>query len=295
MNNNAEKIAMRVSNVSIAVNLLLSVFKLAAGLVAHSSAMISDAVHSASDVFSTFIVIIGFRLSGKSADKEHPYGHERMECVASIVLAVILLITGIGIGISGVETIFGGNQSEIEIPGKLALAAAIVSIIVKEAMYWYTIAAAKEINSGALKADAWHHRSDAFSSIGALIGVGGAMLGFPVLEPIASVVICLFIIKASVDIFRDAVEKMVDKSCDDVTVDKMTKIVTEQVGVESLVSLQTRMFGSRIYVDVVISADGNLSLNDSHTIAERVHDSIEEAFPMVKHCMVHVDPCEIEE
>lgn len=295
MNNNAEKIAMRVSNVSIAVNLLLSVFKLIAGLVAHSGAMISDAVHSASDVFSTFIVIIGFKLSGKSADKEHPYGHERMECVASIVLAVILLITGIGIGISGVETIFGGNQSEIEVPGTLALVAAVISIIVKESMYWYTIAAAKEINSGALKADAWHHRSDAFSSIGALIGVGGAMLGFPVLEPIASVVICLFIIKASVDIFRDAVEKMVDKSCDDVTVDKMTKIVTEQVGVESLVSLQTRMFGSRIYVDVVISADGNLSLNDSHTIAERVHDSIEEAFPMVKHCMVHVDPCEVKE
>lgn len=293
--NNSEKLAMRVSNSSIIVNLLLSAFKLIAGIVAHSGAMVSDAVHSASDVFSTFIVIIGFKLSGKSPDKEHPYGHERLECVASIVLAVILLITGIGIGISGADIIFSGNQAEIVIPGTLALVAAIVSIVVKEAMYQYTIAAAKKINSGALKADAWHHRSDALSSVGALIGIGGAKLGFPILEPIASVVICLFIVKAAVDIFRDAVDKMVDKACDDDTVEAMTKVITEQDGVKSLVSLQTRMFGSKIYVDVTIAADGKLSLTDAHIIAERVHDRIEEEFSTVKHCMVHVDPYEINE
>ncbi len=291
-NLNEKDIAMKVSNVSIGVNLLLSVFKMFAGILAHSSAMISDAVHSASDVFSTFIVIIGFRLSAKKADKEHPYGHERMECAASIVLAVILLITGLEIGRSAIDTLTSGSVGDIVIPGTLALVAAVVSIIVKELMYRYTIYYAKSINSGALKADAWHHRSDSLSSVGALIGIGGAKLGFPVLEPIACLVICIFIIKASVDIFKDAIDKMVDKSCDDETEQKMKELIGQEQGVAALVSLHTRMFGSKIYVDAVISVDGKLTLKDAHEIAERLHDDIEAQFPEVKHCMVHVDPAE---
>ena len=238
------EIAMKVSVVSIAVNLLLFVFKLAAGILAHSAAMVSDAVHSASDVFSTFIVIIGFRLSAKKADKEHPYGHERMECAASIILAVILLITGLEIGRSAIHTLFSGSPEEITVPGTLALVAAGVSILVKEFMYRYTIHYSKKINSGALKADAWHHRSDALSSIGALIGIGGAMLGVPVLEPISCLVICAFILKAVVEIFKDAIDKMVDKSCDEDTERKMKELIEKEQGVCSLVSLHTRMFGS---------------------------------------------------
>ena len=291
-NINEKDIAMKVSNVSIGVNLLLSVFKMFAGILAHSSAMISDAVHSASDVFSTFIVIIGFRLSAKKADKEHPYGHERMECAASIVLAVILLITGLEIGRSAIDTLTAGSVEDIAIPGTLALVAAVVSIIVKELMYRYTIYYAKRINSGALKADAWHHRSDSLSSVGAFIGIGGAKLGFPVLEPIACLVICIFIIKASVEIFKDAIDKMVDKSCDDETEQKMKELIQQEQGVISLVSMHTRMFGSKIYVDTVISVDGNLTLTDAHRIAEKLHDDIETQFPEVKHCMVHVDPAE---
>lgn len=288
--NSDKKTAMNVSVISIAVNLGLSIYKLLAGIFAHSGAMVSDAVHSASDVLSTFIVMIGFHMSGKSPDKEHPYGHERMECVASIILAVILLITGLGIGISGIEIIADSENRQIEIPGIPALTAAIISILVKEAMYWYTIIPAKRINSGALKADAWHHRSDALSSVGALIGIGGARLGYPILEPIASVIICLFIIKASIEIFRDAISKMIDKSCDDETVNAMTKSIIAKDGVVSLIKLQTRMFGSRIYVDAVISVDGTIPLIQAHRIAESVHDSIEQEFPTVKHCMVHVDP-----
>lgn len=288
--NSAEKTAMNISKVSIAVNLCLSAFKLMAGIIAKSGAMVSDGVHSASDVLSTVIVMIGFRMSGKSPDKEHPYGHERMECVASIVLAVVLLITGLGIGLNGIEIIAGSKGVQIEVPGTAALVAAIVSIIVKEWMYWYTIIPAKRINSSALKADAWHHRSDALSSVGALIGIGGAMLGYPILEPAASVVICLFIIKAALEIFKDSIDKMVDKSCDDKTVNDMTAVITSQEGVVSLVTLQTRMFGSKVYVDAVISVDGTMPLIQAHRIAESVHDSIEEEFPMVKHCMVHVDP-----
>ncbi|MGN0470284.1 MAG: cation diffusion facilitator family transporter [Acutalibacteraceae bacterium] len=285
-----KKIAMRVSVVSIIVNVALSLFKLIAGIFAASGAMISDAIHSASDVFSTFIVIIGVNISAKKADNEHQYGHERLECVASIILAVILAETGIGIGISGLDKIFAGNYESLEIPGLLALIAAVVSIAVKEWMFWYTRAAAKKINSGALMADAWHHRSDALSSIGAFIGILGARLGFPILDPVASVVICVFIVKAAFDIFKDAIDKMIDKSCDKETVDKIAAVIREQDGVEGIDDLKTRLFGTKIYVDVDISADGNITLTQAHQIAEDVHTSIEQTFPTVKHCMVHVNP-----
>lgn len=285
-----KKIAMRVSVVSIIVNMALSLFKLIAGIFSASGAMISDAIHSASDVFSTFIVIIGVNISAKKADNEHQYGHERLECVASVILAVILAETGIGIGISGLNKIFAGNYETLEIPGLPALIAAVVSIAVKEWMFWYTRAAAKKINSGALMADAWHHRSDALSSIGAFIGILGARLGFPILDPIASVVICIFIVKAAFDIFKDAIDKMIDKSCDKETVDKIAAVIREQNGVEGIDDLKTRLFGTKIYVDVDISADGNITLTQAHKIAEDVHTSIEQAFPTVKHCMVHVNP-----
>lgn len=283
-------VAMRVSGVSIAGNILLSVLKLAAGIIAKSGAMISDAVHSASDVFSTFVVMIGVSVSGKKSDKEHPYGHERMECVAAIILAVVLAITGLGIGLSGTEKITGGNASQLAVPGILAAVAAVISVVVKEAMYWYTRAAAKKINSGALMADAWHHRSDALSSVGSFVGIVGARLGFPVLDPLASVVICIFIEKAAFDIFRDAVDKMVDKSCPDEVVDKMRKVILDVPEVEGIDEIKTRLFGSKIYVEVEILMDGQKTLVESHERAEEVHLAIEKNFPEVKHCTVHVNP-----
>ena len=211
-----EQIAMQVSANSIAVNLMLSIFKLIAGLMASSGAMISDAIHSASDVFSTIIVIIGVKISGKASDEDHPYGHDRFECVASIILAILLGVTGVGIGLTGVQKLTAGHYDTLAVPGVLALAAAV-----KEIMYWYTRNAAKKINSGALMADAWHHRSDALSSVGSFVGIFGARMGFPMLDPLASVVICLFVVKAAVDIFRDAISKMTDKSCDQETVNEM--------------------------------------------------------------------------
>ena len=177
-----EKTAMHVSAVSITANLGLTVFKLLAGVVAHSGAMISDAIHSASDVFSTIVVIIGIRISRKASDKNHPYGHERLECVAAIVLSTILAFTGLGIGYTAVRQIAGGDYAGLAVPGRFALVAALVSILVKEAMYQYTRVCARRIDSSALMADAWHHRSDALSSVGALIGIGGARLGFPILD-----------------------------------------------------------------------------------------------------------------
>jgi cation diffusion facilitator family transporter len=285
-----QKTADKVSAVTIIGNMVLSLIKLMAGIVANSSAMISDAVHSASDVFSTIIVIIGIRLASKASDKEHPYGHERMECVAALILAMVLFITGLGIGASALKTILSGNYSDIAIPGVLALVAAVVSIVSKEAMFWYTRYYAKKIDSSALMADAWHHRSDAFSSVGALVGIAGARLGFPVMDAVASLVIFVFIIKAAYDIFMDAVDKMVDHSCDDETEKEIYNCALENNDVMGIDLLQTRIFGNKIYVDIEIRVNGSYTLQRAHNIAENVHASIEKNFPKVKHIMVHVNP-----
>lgn len=288
-----QRVANKVSFVTIIGNILLSVMKLIAGFIAHSNAMISDAIHSASDVFSTFVVIIGIKLASKKADKEHPYGHERLECVAAIVLSMVLFITGFGIGAAALKNITSGDYNNIVVPGILALVAAIVSIVSKEAMYWYTRYNAKRIDSSALMADAWHHRSDAFSSIGALIGIAGARLGFPIMDSIASLIIFVFIIKAAYDIFKDAIDKMVDHACDDATVNQIRECVMKHEDVLGIDMLQTRIFGNKIYVDLEIETDGSYTLSKAHTIAETVHDDIEKSFPKVKHIMVHVNPADV--
>jgi cation diffusion facilitator family transporter len=282
-------IANRVSVVSIIVNVALSALKMAAGILAHSAAMVSDAVHSLSDVLSTFIVIIGVNIAGQKSDEAHPYGHERFECVASIILALMLGLTGAGIGYSGFKSIIHGDY-ENKIPGVAALVAAVISIAVKEWMYRYARNAAKRINSGALMADAWHHRSDALSSVGAFVGILGAILGYPALDAAASIVICLFIAKAAYDVFMDAVNKMVDKSCDEETLAALRALVAAQGGVISVDDIRTRIFGSRMFVDIEIAADKDLVLSQAHEIAENVHHAVEKNFPSVKHCMVHVNP-----
>ena len=287
---NERKIANKVSFITILGNVLLAVFKLMAGIMANSTAMLSDAIHSASDVFSTIVVIIGIKMASKKADKEHPYGHERLECVAAILLSVVLFITGLGIGTEALKTVLSKNDTEIAVPGILALIAAIVSIVMKEGMYWYTRYYAKKIDSGALMADAWHHRSDAFSSVGALIGIGGARLGFPIMDSIASLVIFVFIIKAAVDIFKDAMDKMIDRSCDEETENQIHACVLNHKGVRGVDMLHTRIFGNKIYVDIEIQVDASYTLKKAHGIANEVHDDIEENFPKVKHIMVHVNP-----
>ena len=287
-------LAVRVSVVTIIGNLVLTLFKFLAGILAHSGAMLSDAVHSASDVLSTLIVIAGVKLSQKESDQEHPFGHERFECVAAILLAVMLAATGVGIGWAGVRNMLG-DTAALVIPGRLALVAAVVSIVSKEAMYWYTRSAAKKIDSSALMADAWHHRSDALSSVGSFVGILGARSGLPILDPAASVVICLFILKAALDVFRDAVAKMIDQACPREVEEAMRQVVLDQEGVLGVDRLQTRLFGDRVYVEIDLSADGKVPLTQAHEVAARVHQEIETQFPKVKHCMVHVNPREVEE
>lgn len=285
-----QRVANRVSIISIIINVLLSLFKLLAGVIAHSNAMVSDAVHSASDVFSTIVVMIGIRLAAKESDKEHPYGHERLECVAAILLAVVLFITGLAIGQEALQDIIKGDYASLEVPGVLALVAAVISIITKEGMFWYTKINAGRIDSSALMADAWHHRSDAFSSVGALIGIGGARMGYPVMDSIASLVIFCFIVKAAYDIFKDAVDKMVDHCCDEETEGQIRACIMRDENVLCIDLLQTRVFGNKIYVDIEIGVERFRTLQEAHDIAERLHDQIEQEFPKVKHIMVHVNP-----
>lgn len=285
-------LAARVSWITVAVNVILSAVKLAAGIFGNSSAMISDAFHSLSDVFSTFVVIVGVKLAAKEADHEHPYGHERLECAAAVILSVFLALAGIGIGISGIEKIAGGEYNDIAVPGILPIIAALLSITVKEWMYRYTRHAAVKLNSAALMADAWHHRSDSLSSIGAFVGIAFARMGLPIMDPAASAVISVFIVKAAYDIFRDGLDKMVDKSCSPETEEAIRSAVLSVEGVSGINDLKTRLFGSKIYVDMEIAVNGNLKLFEAHSIAQEVHDLIESSYPECKHCMVHLDPCE---
>lgn len=287
---NEAAIIRNLSLVSVAGNAILSGFKMFAGIVGNSGAMISDAIHSFSDVLTTLIAWIGVKVSKKDADSSHPYGHERIESAASLILGIVLLATGIGVGKVGVENILSGNYETLAMPSAIALAAAIVSIISKEAMYWYTRYYAKQINSSAFLADAWHHRSDAFSSVGSLIGIGGAMLGFPIMDSLASVVICIFIVKVACDISKDALVKMLDTSCGEDYERKLTEAILAQDGVLGIDVLRSRMFGSKVYIDLEISVNGNKSLWEAHEVAERVHKSVEQHFLDVKHIMIHVNP-----
>ena len=287
-----EQLAMQVGRNSILINIALSAFKLFAGIFAQSVAMVSDAVHSITDLAGTFIALIGIKLASKQADKDHPYGHERFESVATLALAALIAMVGAGIGWAGLQTIFAGDFASLAIPGVLALIAAVVTLLVKEGIFWYVRAAAKKIDSSALMADAWHSRIDGIASIGSFIGILGARLGFPVLDAVAAVVICLFILKTAISIARDAIGKMTDKSCDDQTLEAMRTLILAQDAVSNIDLLRTRMFGNRIYVDVEIAINASLTFAEAHAVSHTVHDEIEKHFPKVKHCKVHANPSE---
>ncbi len=285
------RIVNKLSQVGVFGNVFLAAFKLFAGIIGKSGAMVSDAVHSLSDVIATLIAYIGVKLSQQEEDEQHPYGHERFECVASLVLGMILAGTGIGIGYTGVTKLLF-ERDAIEVPTMLPMIAAVVSIALKEGMFWYTMYYAKKLDSAAFKADAWHHRSDAISSVGSFIGIGMAKLGFPFMDPVASLIICLLILKVAYDIARDALRKMLDTSCDVEFEDGLRSFIEEQPGVEQIDLLRTRQFGNKIYVDLEIAVKREISLVDAHDIAESVHSSVEKEYPQIKHIMIHVNPAD---
>jgi len=278
----------RVVIITIIINLALTIFKLLAGILGNSMAMVSDAVHSASDMFVSFFVLIGLRMARKHADEGHPYGHERMESLVSIVMSVLLVVVALSIGYGALQSLLGRVQQTT--PTALALSAAIVSIVVKEWMFHYTKRAGRRINSPSLEADAWHHRADAFSSVGSLIGIGGAMLGWHIMDPLAALVICLLITKVAFDLTKNALDQMLDKAAPPEVVKHLQELIAAETEIICVDDLKTRQHGSKLYVDVEISVAQDLSLTEAHDIAERLHDIIEADNNMVKHCMVHVNP-----
>ena len=282
------KVTTRVSALSAAGNVVLTALKLAAGVFGHSGAMISDAVHSSTDVLGSLIVIMGVRISVKEADKNHPYGHERFECIASLLLSFLLLLAAFEIVKAAGSRIMAGTVTTV--PGMIALAAAVISILVKEGMYHYTLHYASAFRSESLKAEAWHHRSDALSSIGSLAGIIGARMGFPILDPLAAVFISFFILKAAWEIFIGAVDQLTDHSCDPLLEEEIRACISGCEGVGGIDLLRTRAFGRKIYLDVEVRMDRTLTLEKAHAYAERVHDKIEDSFPEIKHVMVHVNP-----
>lgn len=285
-----ERIAAKLAIVGVSGNVALSAFKLFAGIFGNSAAMVSDAVHSLSDVLATAIAFVGVKLSKRAADASHPYGHERFESIASLALGLILAVTGAGIGLASIQSISTGAFLTAPSPTLLALSAAAVSIALKEAMFWWTRHWARVLDSDAFMADAWHHRSDALSSIGALLGIGGSMLGAPICDPIASIVICIVILKVAFDVVSTAINKVTDTPCEKSIENQIRACIEEQEGVICIDKLHTRQFGNKIYVDVDIAVDGNQTLFKAHAIAEATHNAVEKNFPTVKHIMIHENP-----
>ena len=261
-----------------------------AGIFSHSTALISDAIHSASDVLDTIVVLAGVKLASKKPDKLHPYGYERMEGIAALILAVVLFITGATIGIGAGESIISGEYKEAASPGLAALITAICCIAIKEGMYWYTRAAGKALSSGALMATAWHSRADALSSLGALAGIVGARMGLSILDPLAGICICIFVCKVSYNIFRGSVNKLVDKSAGEDMEEALKRTANNVSDVAEVLSVKSRLFGNRIFVEMDLSVPPSLSAAECSAVKDSVKAALTKEFPAVKDCIVQFSP-----
>ena len=281
--------ANKVTLQAIGWNIFLAFIKIIAGILGKSSVMIADGLHSASDIITSMGVLIGNYISSKPFDKEHNYGHEKAETLVSFLLSIILVGVALSIGYEASKSLF--NIEGIAIPTLLPLVVSIISILIKEYQYRITIRIAKKINSPALKADAWHHRSDALSSIAAFVGIGGAMLGFKILEPLASIVVALCVCKVGYDILKNAVNELMDVSIDETYENEIKKIAQLTEGVMNLGSLRTRKHGASAYVDLVICVDGKLTVTSGHDIATNLEKKIQNDINIVKGITVHVEPC----
>lgn len=272
---------------TLGLNFLLGSVKLAAGLWGRSSAMVADAAHSYSDCASTVAVIAGLKMASKSADDDHPYGHEKYELIFANILSILLGLTAVKIGYDALMVIAHGSY---QVPGLAPLLAAVFSVAVKEVMYRLTLRKAKKIGSVAMEADAWHHRSDALSSVGAFVGILGARLGLPVLDPVTGLLVSILVLKVAIDLYRKSVSGLVDSSTDAETVARIQQLLADIDGIEEVNSLKTRVFGASAYADVTIKVDGALTVEEGHDIATLAHNKIEANLPKIKHIMVHIEP-----
>ena len=291
---NREKQIFRVTLLGSFVNLLLVVFKFIAGIVGHSAAMIADAVHSLSDFITDIIVIIFVAISGKPEDSDHSYGHGKYETLATAVIGIILFFVGVGILISGIKAIVGALQGEpLQAPSLLALIAAVISIVVKEALYHYTVKRGKALGSSSVVANAWHHRSDALSSIGTAIGIGGAVfLGeqWRILDPIAAVVVSIFIVKVAVELIKPCIDELVERSLPEEVEQRIHALILQSPQVSSPHHLRTRRIGSCIAIEVHIRMDGQISLSEAHQVASDIERRLKAEFGEKTHIGIHMEP-----
>ena len=289
----------KVTLVGGVVNVVLLLFKFVAGFVGHSAAMVADAVHSLSDFVTDVIVLVFVHISGKPKDKSHDYGHGKYETLAMTLIGVALLIVAIGILYSGAAKIYvWANGGQLEAPGTLALWAALLSVFLKEAVYQYSMVKARQLNSQVVAANAWHHRSDALSSIGTAIGIGGAIfLGqrWTVLDPIASVVVGAFIVKVAVDLLRNGIGDLMEQSLPDAVEEEMLRIVGALPGVVNPHDLRTRRIGNHYAIELHILMDGDISLREAHNKASEVEDLLRARYGEDTHVAVHVEPIAQEE
>ena len=284
----------KVTMVGGAVNVVLLLFKFVAGIVGHSAAMLADAVHSLSDFVTDVIVLVFVHISGKPKDKSHDYGHGKYETLAMTVIGLALLVVAIGIVYSGMTKIIDwANGTDLEAPGMLALWAALLSIVLKEGVYRYSMVKARELNSQAVEANAWHHRSDALSSLGTAIGIGGAIfLGkrWTVLDSFASVVVGMFIVKVAIDLLRRGIGDLMEQSLPDAVEEEMLQMVGAIPGVVEPHNLRTRRIGNHYAIELHIRMDGDISLRESHDKASEVEDMLRNRYGEDTHVAVHVEP-----
>ena len=284
----------KVTLVGGAANLLLLLFKFVAGIVGHSAAMVADAVHSLSDFLTDIIVMVFISISGKPQDKSHDYGHGKYETLAMTMIGFALLAVAVGILYNGVVHIVAwAKGGMLEAPGMLALWAALLSVVVKECVYRYSIVKARQLNSQAVEANAWHHRSDALSSLGTALGIGGAIfLGrqWTVLDPVASIIVGLLIVKVSIDLLRNGIGDLTEQSLPDTTEDEIISLIAALPGVVEPHDLRTRRLGNHYAIELHIRMDGNLSLREAHDKASEVENLLREQYGEETHVAVHVEP-----
>ena len=281
------QMARRVSWNTMIGNILLTVVKAGVGIISGSSALVADALHSASDIATTVVVLYSMRIATLPPDPEHPYGHGRAESIGAKVLSVILVLVGLSMGVSSIRQLWAGTYA---IPGRLALWAILLSIVVKEGMYRYTVAVGKKINSTALVADALHHRSDAFSSVAAFVGVIGARLGYPVFDPLAAAVVAVFIVKMGIQIFRSSLDELMDAQVHGNLRAEVHQYATGIPGVQHVDEVRIRRYGPQYIVDLKVSVDRHLTVREGHEIAAHVKGKLRDSLPFVGDVLVHVNP-----
>ncbi len=283
--------AQKTFFVTLCVNTVLMLFKFTAGILGRSGAMLSDAVETLTDLGTTVIAMIGVKIASKESDETHPYGHEKIESLAGLVLAFVLFTAALSIGRAGIAALSAGRAAAVS-PGRIALIAAAASIIVQGAMFAYAFSASKRLESAALRIDALHHASDALSSVGTLFGVGLARLGVWFADAAACLLICALIVYASYRIARDCVNQLIDASPPPKVVEDIKAVVLSIEGVVKIDAFRCRLHGSRLYADIEISVARSASFSGAHRISENVHEALEATFPKIIHCTVHANPCE---